>query len=434
MAARPSQQVTSRTAEPSDWSAGAIGIRRYWRLRLVVLGLAVAIVALLAWGYRAIRGGSADPEALWSQAQADLQAGRFDCVESAVARLERLREPTPLDRMLRGQLALARERPDEALAELARVPDGHFLAARARLLAGQVEQRRDRFRFAEQAFRQAIELDPKLIQPHRELVLIYGYQLRRSELAGEFLDLSRLTELGFDDLFHWGLFQSETWEPDWAERVLERCVVADPGDRWSRLALSECRRKINGALDEAEAALAGLDPHDLEVIKVLARIALDRDDVPRAEAQLREVPQDDPMAARLRGRIAIARRDAAAAVHHYRLAYKANPGSHEALSGLITALEIQGDLKSAEPLCTIATRQLRLDRLIQRAVPRQFRGDPALPMLLGDACAAVHRDAEARAWYKLAIARNPLDSRAQRALFQLGAADGPRARKEGGGP
>jgi tetratricopeptide (TPR) repeat protein len=283
-------------------------------------------------------------------------------------------------------------------------------------------------RFAEQAFHRAIQLDPKLVQPHRELIVIYGYQLRRSELAGEFRTLAGLTELGFDDLFHWGLFQSETWEPDWAERFLERCVAADPGDRWSRLALAECRRKINGALDEAETALAGLHPRDLETIRVRARIALDRDDVPRAEALLAHVPEDDPIAARLRGRIAIARRDAAAAVHHYRLAYRANPDSHEALSGLVTALEMQGDLKSAEPLRAAAARHIRLQRLIQRAVPRENRTDPELPMLLGDACAAVHHDAEARGWYKLAIARNPLDSRAQRALFQLGAADRPRAK------
>jgi hypothetical protein len=59
--------------------------------------------------------------------------------------------------------------------------------------------------------------------------------------------------------------------------------------------------------------------------------------------------------------------------------------------------------------------------LLQRAAGRGNRDDPELPLALGDACAALHRDDEARGWYKVAIARNPLDSRAQRALFQLGA-------------
>jgi len=332
-----------------------------------------------------------------------------------------LRVPTPLDRMLRGQLALALGRPDEALAELARVPDSHFMAAQARLLAGQIEIRRDRFRFAEEALRSAIRIDPKLVQPHRELILIYGFQFRRSELAGEFLVLSGLTDLRFDDLFLWGIMQTETWEPDGAQGVLERCVAADPGDRWSRLAWSESLRSL-GAVDEAELALGGLAPDDREAVWALVRIALDRRDVSRAEQLLAPFPPDDATAARFRGRIAMARRDTPRAAHYYQIAYNAHPDSHEALTGLITALALQGDARSVEPLRAIAAKRDRLQSLIQRAIPRENRSDPDLPILLGDACAAVHRDVEARGWYKVAIARNPLDSRAQRALFQLGVA------------
>jgi hypothetical protein len=42
---------------------------------------------------------------------------------------------------------------------------------------------------------------------------------------------------------------------------------------------------------------------------------------------------------------------------------------------------------------------------------------------IGAACAAMDRYPEARAWYKLAIARDPLDSEAQQALFQLDTAN-----------
>ena len=394
-----------------------------------MLGLALAVVGLLAWGYRAIRGDASDPEALWSRAQADLQAGRFDRVEQAVARLGRLREPTPLDRMLRGQLALAIDRPDEALAELARVPDGHLIAARARLLAGQIELRRDRFRFAEAALRQAVRLDPTLTQAHRELILIYGFQRRRTDLAGEFLALAGLKELGSDDMFNWGLMQSETWEPIGAERMLERCVAADPDDRWSRLELSEIKRGV-GAADEAEKALAGLALDTPEVIAAHVRIALIRDDRERAERLLASGPPDDPLLSRLRGRMALSRGDARTAVRHFRIAYQARPDVHEVLLGLIAALTSLGDKEALEPLRTLAAKRERLHLLIERAASKASRDDPDLPLKLGDACAAVRRDAEASGWYKLAIARNPLDARAQRALFQLGAtADGPRVKQ-----
>jgi tetratricopeptide (TPR) repeat protein len=334
--------------------------------------------------------------------------------------------------MLRGQLALGLGRPDEALAELARVPDEHYMAARARLLAGQIELRRDRFRFAEEALREAVRLDPKLVQAHRERINIYGYQLRRPELAGEFLALSRLTKLGFDELVHWGLMQGETWEPTGAAQVLERCVAADPADRWSRLALSEIKRKA-GAVDEAEDALAGLAPDDPAAIAARTRIALDRNDRGRAGRLLASGPPGDPTLARLRGRVALSEGHARAALNHFQVAFEAQPDVHEVVTGLIAALTILGDAEALEPLRNLAARRDRLDRLIQRAASRVSREDRDLSLRLGDACSDLHRDAEARGWYKLAIARDPLDSRAQRALFQMGTAarDGPLTQRPG---
>jgi tetratricopeptide (TPR) repeat protein len=224
-----------------------------------------------------------------------------------------------------------------------------------------------------------------------------------------------LMELGFDELTHWGLIQGETWEPTGAAQVLERCVAADPGDRRSRLALSAIKRKV-GALDEAEDALAGLAPDDPGAIAARARIALDRNDRERAGRLLASGPPGDPVLARLRGRVVLCRGDARTALRHFRIAYEAQPEVHEVLSGLIAALTILGDAKALGPLRDLVARRDRLDRLIQRAASKASRDEPDLPLRLGNACSDLHRDAEARGWYKLAIARNPLDSRAQRAV------------------
>ena len=43
-----------------------------------------------------------------------------------------------------------------------------------------------------------------------------------------------------------------------------------------------------------------------------------------------------------------------------------------------------------------------------------------MPARLGAACEAAGRLGEARAWYRLAIARDPLDEASQRALYRLG--------------
>ena len=67
----------------------------------------------------------------------------------------------------------------------------------------------------------------------------------------------------------------------------------------------------------------------------------------------------------------------------------------------------------------IAALRERLASLIQRAAMPGAQDDSALHRQLGSACAALHRNSTARAWFQLVIARNPLDTEAQQALFQL---------------
>ncbi|MHB1560775.1 MAG: tetratricopeptide repeat protein, partial [Isosphaeraceae bacterium] len=274
-----------------------------------LLNLMVVAAVALAAGC----SGGADPEAVAERAQTQLRANRVADAERSVAELERLRRPTDRDRLLRGRLAVAAGRPDGALAELELVPDESPEAPAACLLAGQVELRRARFRHAERLLREAVRLhprpvgtdpsDPNLIQAHRELIFIYGFQLRRTELSDEFLALSRLTALRFDDLFNWGLLKNDSWEPTEAAKTLADCIAADPEDRWSRLALAENQRRM-GQLDQAETTLKTLAADDPEAIAGRARIALDRGDAEAAGTLLAAGPADDPALARLRGRLA----------------------------------------------------------------------------------------------------------------------------------
>src|SRR4029077_9706472 len=154
-------------------------------------------------------------------------------------------------------------------------------------------------------------------------------------------------------------------------------------------------------------ALAGLAADDPEATAAHARIAFDRNDEARAEYLLTSGPAGDPLLARLRGRLALARRDARAALHHFQIAYTADPESRETLSGLVSALVTLGDTKSAAPLREIASNLAKLSSLVQRAGSKGTREDPELPRLLGTACAALHRDAEARASDKTGIAPHP---------------------------
>ncbi len=88
-------------------------LRRWWIAAAAIAGLG-ALAAWGAWG----RGG-ADPGRIRREAEDDLRSGRYG---RAAAALARLRDPTPRDRLLKGEAAGALGRPDEALDELARVP------------------------------------------------------------------------------------------------------------------------------------------------------------------------------------------------------------------------------------------------------------------------------------------------------------------------
>src|SRR5438874_13833378 len=96
---------------------------RPWRW--VALGVIVAVAALGVWAARARTGSGSDPDRVWTRAETDFKAGRYDRTEAALARLAQLRAPTPLDWILKAQMAMLRGRDDEAITDLEHVPDGH---------------------------------------------------------------------------------------------------------------------------------------------------------------------------------------------------------------------------------------------------------------------------------------------------------------------
>lgn len=390
------------------WQEG--GGRLLWGV-LAVLVAGGAVLSLQPWRER-------DPDKIWKQGEADLNAARFDAAEAAVARLKRIRKPTPEDLLLQAQVHIARERRDEALRVLALVPDDAPMAAQARLMAGRIELRRGKLGVAERNLREAARLDPKLVPAHRELIYIYGMLLRRRELDAEFRALSELTPLTFENLFHWTLTRSTNWEPRELRGDLEGFLKAEPGDRSTRLALGECLRRL-GFRDEADATLSPLPDTDAEARAIRVRVALDRGDDLKAESLLKEGPADIPELARLRGKLALARGDAEAALRDFRRAYAAEPDNRDTLSGMTGALKQLGKDEEAAKYMEAARRQDVMASLTTRAALKDAHNDLQLIARLGDASEALGRLHEARSWYQLIIARDPLNASAQQALFRI---------------
>jgi tetratricopeptide (TPR) repeat protein len=336
-----------------------------------------------------------------------------------------LRRPTSFDRLLRGMIASSKQRYDEALAELSEVSEGHPIAPLARIAAGQAELRRGRIRDAEKYFLDAVRLAPYALQARRELAYIYNIQHRQTEMDDQLEAYTELQTLDFQYALLWTKTRTVGWSPKADMPTLRKYVEADKGDRRSRLALAEGLRRQDD-LDGAQALVDELDEDDPDGMAMRATLALDQGDFATAEAVIAEGPRESPSLARLRGQLALRRRDADAAVDAYRIAYEADPLDRASGFGLGTALHMRGDEKAAGPLLATSRKQDALFPLVAYAATERGEKDPETPRKLGLACAEAGRIPEARAWLRLAIKNDPLDRSTQEALYQLDKQHPPR--------
>ena len=383
-------------AEPTTPTCSAVPrppARPARRRRLAAaIALAVAALAglLFLWRGRAF----SDPDRVWTDAEAAVQAGRFDLAEAGLKKLEGLRPPTPLDWLLRAQVASASGRDDDALRSLRQVDERHALAAQASLLAGRIERKHHRLRRAEASMRQALERQPGLIDAHKELIYIFGIQLRRREVDAEFKALSRLTQLTHHDLFTWGLTHFTDWDPGIAGE-LEAAIAVDPDDRHSRLALATLLFDQPEMEARVQTILEPLPQSDPAATALRVELALAHGRIDRANAMLEAAPPGHSLA-RLRGRAALLRNDHAAAIRHFQEALKDEPCDRVAISELGKALVLAGDRPAAQGYLTRARQLDDVYNLINR-VSRPNRENQSGDLTrLGRACETAGLCEEAR--------------------------------------
>jgi tetratricopeptide (TPR) repeat protein len=392
---------------------------RHWMTaaRLAAAGLVVAGGAV-AWFLMQGRP-RADAQELAAHARRAIAARRWSEAERWIDQLAKLDLPPSAEAVLRADLHSGRGQPDDALRALAGIADDDPAAAQARLMAGQIELRRDRLRAAEALFRAALRLDPTLVQAQRELIFIYGMQARRAELHAQFRALAELLPLSFDDMMLWTLSLEDIWINTGVQADLERYVAADPDDRHSRRALAEVLFR-SGKLDEAEAALRPLPADDADARALRVLLALGRSRLDEAEALLAGGPADHAVLARLRGQVALRRNDATGAVAAYRVAANLEPTSQEAVQGLTLALRRLGGADAELARWQAQSDRIRrLANLLERCRTSAGRADRMLPRSLARACEDLGRIDEARGWYRVALGSDPIDPELQRALARL---------------
>jgi tetratricopeptide (TPR) repeat protein len=363
-----------------------------------------------------------DPDYLRYRARYDHAAGRLAEAETDLARLARIRPLKVPERMLRAKIASDRGRFADALAALAdpqgptKGPEAAFIASRR----GELEMARGRYRAAEAELNRALALDPGRVEARRRLIMLYAQQGRSAEIAAHASLLASSEKLDFLDLYAWTLARNPRFDRTEMADVLEKVVQTDPGDRASRLALAESLRRL-GRLDQVDSTLDALPRTDPAARAARVRVALDRADASGAEALLEaDLDGDDqPTLARLRGRLAMSRRDASAAVRHFRAALEAAPDDHDTQFALAQALRLAGQSEAARPYAEAAGAQDHLESMVQSARYTNRRNDPATLQAIADACLAAARRDLARAWYRLALSHEPANVNVKKALSQL---------------
>jgi tetratricopeptide (TPR) repeat protein len=243
------------------------------------------------------------------------------------------------------------------------------------LRRGHDELRRHRLGPAQKAFARAKQLDPTLAPARQGLVWSHALRMERAEALAEFAALAELRALDFDQVLLWTQIRCAIWDPDKVVPQLRALFEADPNDRGVRLTLAEGLRRL------------GNTAH--------------------------------PDLAALRGQIALLHQDGRAAIALFRRALASRPDDRGCLSGLAQALRLLGQTQAAEPLIRAVQRHDALIDLVRRASEMTQRDDPELLRGLAGACEALQFVPEARAWYSLALLRDPLNSATQIALYHL---------------
>jgi len=395
-----------------------------FRTSWVVLGIAcVLLVAAIIVRFNLNTTQSA--EGWLERGREALDRQDLAAAQAILERLESMPQVDPNDLgLFRAQCLIAQNRIAEAIEALAAIPDEFPLSAQVRLKQGQLELRRHRLASAERALTRATQLDPNLVQAHRELIYILGYQVRRAELRARYQALAQTGTLTPYDVYLWCLTRYNTWDAAEHFDDLQRFVRAEPTDEWSRLALARAAIALN-RIDEGLAILQPLDPEHPEVRLVRAQAELARGDLNQADALLAANPPDHVESLRLRGKLALYRNHPNDAAAFYRRAVELAPEDREGVIGLAQSLKAAHDPEADRWLNAARDHERYAHQLHQLRLPEN-QNNPESWRIMADLCERIGCHAEAAAWYQLLIARNPLDSEAQAALARL------KARQESG--
>jgi len=171
--------------------------------------------------------------------------------ESLVRRMLARRPSNPEGLWLLGSIYSERDDPFGAVACFRKVAGSELCVGKARIAEGDYLLRFGDALAAEIAWTSAEQFPVLRPEVEKRLLLLYSYQMRRSEWAEIIWRRVLLRRAGFRDLIQLMLAEHIDWHGDGVVETLERYVSVNPGDRISRSSLVH-HLLVAGNIDEAK--------------------------------------------------------------------------------------------------------------------------------------------------------------------------------------
>jgi tetratricopeptide (TPR) repeat protein len=374
-----------------------------------------------------------------------LAAGRFDEAEGRLRDfLESHRDHTQAN-MLMAQVALARPdpKPRLALEHLRRVRvTGRDARAVVRLNEGKAYSALGRQNLAEEAWQDALRLDPLVPEAGWNLLGLYHAQGRRRDAHRLSMRLFELEPDPHDRaqlLLELLRQDAQPISADSLIRTFEPSVKEHPDDLYSAIALGRAYVK-NSQPEEGLPILRGLVERFPDDPAAWDALLAGLDESSRTEELslfLGRLPSglaEDPRFARHRGALALRRRDWPGAAKWYLRAYEDDPSDGQVLYRLCQALRASG---RADVLGVLESRFRSLSAARDEALAL-YKDADAIKSLgtephaelchrLADLRESMGRPDEALAWHRLVLELEPRDSASRAAVERLATASSDRA-------
>jgi tetratricopeptide (TPR) repeat protein len=404
------------------------------------LGLSLLLLALVGALAVLVVVSRPKPAASLDGLQPLLAARQFDEAEALIKEYLKIHTHSVQGNMLMAQVALERDeqKPQLALEHLARI-GARDRVTQATVLLNQGKAYstlgwNDR---AEEAWKKALELEPRVPEAGWALLSLYYVEGRRAE-AHRLAMALRVTEPDPRDraqlLLELVRHDAKPLGPDSLMLTLEPIVRKSPQDLYMAIALGLATVR-NSQTDAGLSSLRNLaerftnNPDAREAFILGLDEAGKIDDLVGEMSRLPQAMASDPRFDRYRGAIAQQRQDWNVAAQHYERTWRRDPSDLRVLYRLSRVLRLGGRLSEADlvdrKVHDAQEAKNQILALYQKANAVKTLGTAPHPDLyhqLADLREHMGRDDEAVAWHQMVLEYQPDNKESNDAIARLNAA------------